>query len=209
MMKNIFFVALLNFAALNCVGQNATPVDGYDNFMNRLFTEVPIPNDVYKSKETVLNISVDSLSNAKLLLIKPYNKELYISLKKFVSESKWNPTFSNGKAINSKVTVPLIFETEDEYLNSEASPKITMMEFYQYFGKRLNLKSYEQKTLICDTKFNVKEDGNLELISISENSAEIFNELKRLFAEAEKWNPALKNGKPVSSVKNFKLKIVK
>lgn len=189
--------------------QKAAPVEGYENFVDRLFSEVVIPDGVYATNETILRISVDSLANAKLLMVKPYNKDLYIEVKKFVEQSKWTAAVENGSAKNSIIQIPLIFKSEENSLNTEATPKTNMPEFYKYFAKRLKISSYKQSKLVCNAIFRVKEDGRLELISIEENNAELYNELKKLFAEADKWNPALENGKPVSSVKNFKLTINK
>mgnify|MGYP003742452111 CR=1 FL=1 len=207
-MRNIFIVWL---CMISCIAkaQNATPVEGYENFVNRLFSEVVIPEEVYNTKETVLRIYVDSLANAKLLLIKPYNKDLFVEVRKFVEQTKWIAAVENGNTKKSVLQIPLIFKSDEDIQNAEATPAISMMEFYKYFGKRLKINSYKQSKLVCDAKFRVKEDGSLELISITENNAELFNELKKLFAEADKWNPALKNGKPVASVKNFKLTINK
>lgn len=207
-MRNIFTLWLcMIFCTVKA--QNATPVEGYENFVNRLFSEVVIPEEVYNTTETVLRISVDSLANAKLLLVKPYNKDLFVDVRRFVEETKWIAAVENGNAKKSILQIPFVFKSDEEMQNVEATPAISMMEFYKYFGKRLKINSYKQSKLICDAKFRVKEDGSLELISITENTAELFNELKKLFAEADKWNLALKNGKPVASVKNFKLTINK
>ncbi len=205
-MKN-FFLLIFSVSTFIAKAQHTAPVEGYNVFVDRLFSEVVIPDEVYANKETILKISVDSLANARLLLVKPYNKELFVELKKFVAETKWIAAIENDIAKSSIIQIPLVFKSEDDFQNAEATPQISMMEFYKYFGKRLNIKSYKQKKIICDAKFKVKEDGSLELISITENNAELYNELKKLFAEADKWNPAVKNGKPVSSVKNFKLTI--
>lgn len=207
-MRNTFLL-LLGLISFITNAQNAAPVEGYENFVNRLFSEVVIPEEVYANKETILRISVDSLANAKLVLIKPYNKDLYVEVKKFVEQSKWTAAIENGTTKKSTIQIPLVFKNDEELQNVEATPAISMMEFYKYFTKRLKIGSYKQSKIVCDAKFRVKEDGSLELISITENNAELYNELKKLFAEADKWNPALKNGKPIASVKNFKLTINK
>lgn len=190
---------------------NAQPEGGFEVFVEKLLTEVSVPKELHENKETIIRISIDSLGTAKLLTIKPYNKDFFLNVQKFVAESKWIAAIENGIAKKSMIQLPLVFEQsqQDIQKNAEASPKNGLAEFYKYFAQKLNLKTYKENTLVCDAKFKVLEDGSLELISISENNAQLYNELKELFTKAEKWNPAIKDGKTISSIKNFKLTIKK
>lgn len=209
-MKHLLFL----FFLMNCVAQaqttQAIPNEGYDVFVNRIFTEVEIPETMYNNKETIVRIAVDSIGTAKLIMIKPYNKDFFKAAQNFIAKSKWTAAIENGLPKSSIIQIPLLFEREVVInQDSEATPQIDMSTFYKYFAQKLNAKSYKENTLICNAKFKVHEDGSLELISIQESNDKLFTELKDLFAKAEKWNPAIKNGKPVNSFKDFKLTIKK
>ncbi|WCM40849.1 hypothetical protein MG290_07635 [Flavobacterium sp. CBA20B-1] len=207
------FILLALFAAIsfNLKAQqtNAMPLGGYEEFLDNLFKEVTIPDEMHNANKGFIKISVDSLANAKLLMIKPYQKEFFVELQKFIATSKWTAAVENGITKKSVVQIPLAFKDSSKPQNTKAAPKTSSHEFYSYFAKNINPKIFKQNEIICNAKFSVHKDGSLELISIDENSAVLFDELKRLFAGAEKWNPEIKNGIPVTSINNFKLTIRK
>lgn len=194
----LLFFALFKINAQTKIAP--VPKDGMESFVKELTDNIIFPESYYENEGLTLRISVDSVSNVKLVTLKPYNAEFYKELKLFVESTEWVSGTIDNVPNTQVISFPIKLITESNRSFQKASPKIGLYKFFDgmYHAVRIpeNLIWKEKYRVI----FIVTKEGDVKDIEFYPiNSDKNFERDVKSYVRRTKWNPAYENGKPVES----------
>ena len=210
-MKNKIIQISLLLIAFNASAQTKElpqPKDGIEGFTKELVDNIAFPELYHENGGLTLRILVDSLSNVKLLTLRPYDAHFYTELKSFVENTEWTAGTIDGMAQTQVVSLPLKLNGETEATTQKPTPKIGLYKFYDgmfYTVKTSDNIIWEDR---YQAMFTVTKEGTVKNIDIfpvdgnKDTKASI-----RSYLEKSKWNPAVKNGKAVDASMVLPIKI--
>ena len=210
-MKNKIIQISLLLIAFNASAQTKElpqPKDGIEGFTKELVDNITFPEVYHKNGGLTLRILVDSLSDVKLLTLRPYDAHFYTELKPFVESTEWVAGTIDGTAQTQVVALPIKFNGGAEERIQKPTPKIGLHGFFRGMVSSVKAPSglvWEDR---YQAMFTVSKEGTVKDIDIfpvdgDENTkASIRSYLKK-----SKWNPAIENGKAIDAPYTLPIKI--
>ena len=192
---------------------NAQSVEPYPNQGIELLTKeleekLSIPYSYYEKEGFTMQVTVDSLSNVKLISLDPYVSSFYKELKKFVENTEWVAGKNNGLENTQTVLIPVKLDKGKIASMEKAYPKEGLNAFYESFVKYIFTTYYRSfKYSSYKVIFEVDEKGKINISDIQPTDGGFKFEVTRfLERKTELWTPAKIDGKPVKSTFTLPIK---
>ena len=160
-----------------------------------------------ESKLTINDI--DPLPNVTKIIADSANfspeSDTVIIKSKPIKENKKNPSVSLKRAREKRVVA---IDNEQQFSFIKASPPYGLDSLMNYFNNELKRKSLSQTQGTLLVAFEIDSIGKPAAIKILQSlSEEVDIEIIRLIKSMPNWQPAIMNGKPVSSTTTLPIKV--
>lgn len=100
--------------------QQAEPIGGYQKLLDRLNKELKVPKNLTEKVKVFIQFEVDSAGKVKnAVIVRGYNKKIdKEAMRAFnVTATEFTPARQRGKAIRSRLILPVSFNIKEEDLN--------------------------------------------------------------------------------------------
>ena len=181
------------------------PKDGMESFVKELTDNIIFPESYYENEGLTLRISVDSVSNVKLVTLKPYNAEFYKELKLFVESTEWISGTIDNIPKTQVISLEVKLNNRAEKITQKASPKNGIADFYSGMAKAIRSESISSSNIKYELKFVVTKTSEVKDIKVTPSNFDLEADLK-LYLRKTQWNPAYHNGEAVNSTITFPIK---
>ncbi len=184
------------------------PKQGIEMLTKQIQEKLSIPYSYYEKEGFAMQVTVDSLSNAKLTSLDPYTSLFYKELEKFVENTEWVAGKNNGLANTQTILIPVKLDKRKIANMEKAYPKEGLNAFYESFVKYISTTYYRSfKHSSYSVMFEVDEKGKININEIKPVDGGFKFEVTRfLERKTELWTPAKIDGKPVKSTFTLPIK---